>query len=346
MLFDDSHFKIRISHHISDFDPNEWDGLSGERPFQSYSWYQYGEQVMSDCLPTYILLYHEDKLIARASLWLIRNEPLPLPPGVMRRIAQYVLNRWPLLICRSPLSSLSGLILSDKEDKKKMLLVISETAFSIAKKQNASLLLFDFLSKAESYDWPHPFAVTSIPDPGTVMESQWGNMDEYLASGNKKNRNNYNRVAREAEKLGIKITRHTHFEQINDALNLIHNVEQKHGGLPNPWARAMIEHMTMVNGIFLTAALEEKIVGCGIVLEDNKTQTITLLGLAENTPFVYFMILYETLKIAFEHKVGLLRWGSGAYDVKQRLGFSLEDNDTIAIAAINPFFQKALQWSK
>jgi hypothetical protein len=40
----------------------------------------------------------------------------------------------------------------------------------------------------------------------------------------------------------------------------------------------------------------------------------------------------------------LLRWGSGAYDVKQRLGFSLEDNDSLVFTAVNPYLQKALQW--
>ena len=68
----------------------------------------------------------------------------------------------------------------------------------------------------------------------------------------------------------------------------------------------------------------------------------SILGLAEDIPYVYFMLVYESLKIAFEHNVRLLRWGSGAYDVKQRLGFSLEDNGSLLFAPVNPFLQKVL----
>jgi hypothetical protein len=70
----------------------------------------------------------------------------------------------------------------------------------------------------------------------------------------------------------------------------------------------------------------------------------TALGLAENVPYVYFMLIYESLKIAFERQIRLLRWGSGAYAVKQRLGFSLEDNHTILYATSNPVMQKMGQW--
>jgi len=70
----------------------------------------------------------------------------------------------------------------------------------------------------------------------------------------------------------------------------------------------------------------------------------SVLGLAEGIPYVYFMLVYESLKMAFEHKVGLLRWGSGADEAKQRLGFTFEDNDHLAFTAVNPFLQKILHW--
>jgi hypothetical protein len=66
--------------------------------------------------------------------------------------------------------------------------------------------------------------------------------------------------------------------------------------------------------------------------------------LAKDVPYVYFMLVYESLQMAFERRVRLLRWGSGAYDVKQRLGFSLEDNGSLVFTAVNPYLQKALQW--
>jgi hypothetical protein len=56
------------------------------------------------------------------------------------------------------------------------------------------------------------------------------------------------------------------------------------------------------------------------------------------------MLIYESLKLAFEHQIRLLRWGSGAYEVKQRLGFQKEDNSSILLATLNPFMQKIGQW--
>jgi predicted N-acyltransferase len=181
-------------------------------------------------------------------------------------------------------------------------------------------------------------------DPGTRMENCWKNMDDFLASGNKKDRQHYRRVVREAEKLGIKVDRHGRAENINTVLPLIRNVERDHGALPNPWACEMLENMQMVNSTLLTATIEGKLVGCGLIFEDNDAQMTSMLGLEKDIPYVYFMLVYESLKLAFEHKVRLLRWGSGAYDVKQRLGFSSEDNGSLVFTAVHPFVQKAVQW--
>ena len=43
-------------------------------------------------------------------------------------------------------------------------------------------------------------------------------------------------------------------------------------------------------------------------------------------------MLYSALKEAFEHNVRLVRFGSGAYDVKRRLGFHLEDTNHAIVA--------------
>ncbi|HEX9839909.1 MAG TPA: GNAT family N-acetyltransferase [Anaerolineales bacterium] len=340
-----SNFSVRTAFSVHEIDAGAWNQLSDRKPFQSHRWYVFGEQVMSDCRPIYLLAYADDTLIARASLWLVRNEPVPKMLGPLRRVAVAMLKRWPLLICRSPLAYTTGLVLADETRRPEILSEFAKASLIVASQQRASFVIFDYLSQANTRDWPRHFLVMSTPDPGTSMENRWASMDEYMASGRKKDRQHYKRVLREAEKLGIKIDRQVLAENIDEALPLIRNVERSHGALPNPWARHMLEHMEMVNGSFLTASTDKKLVGCGLVLEDNDSQMTSMLGLAENIPYVYFTLLYETLKLAFEHKVRLLRWGSGAYDVKQRLGFSFEDNGSLAFTAVNPYLQKILQWS-
>ena len=44
------------------------------------------------------------------------------------------------------------------------------------------------------------------------------------------------------------------------------------------------------------------------------------LGLEDDVPSGYFLLLYTALQEAFEHNVRLVRFGSGAYDVKRRMG--------------------------
>jgi len=274
---------------------------------------------------------------------LIRNEPLPKMNFVARKALTLLLKRFPLLICKSPLAFTGGVIFVDDENQSELASALSNAALSVARQQSASFVLFDYLSKTNAQNLSAPFRVISAANPGTVMENKWRSLDDYLAAGDKKDRQHYKRVMREAENLGIKISRHARVEKISDALNLIRSVERTHGALPNPWARPMLEQMEMVNGVFLTATINAQLVGCGLLLEDNHTQMTSLLGLAERVSYVYFMLVYESLKIAFEHQVSLLRWGSGAYAEKQRLGFSLEDNDALAFAASNPTLQNLIR---
>ena len=338
-----STINIKTAYSVYQIDPELWNQLSAGQPFQSHRWYAFGEQVMSDCLPVYLLAYADGALIGRASLWLVRNEPVPKMLGPLRGLAMRMIKRWPLLICRSPLSQTAGFAIAEDAKRPEILALFAENALVISREYRASFVIFDYLKKAYTQDWPEHFLVVSSLEPGMTMENRWTSMDEYLASVHKKDRQHYKRVLREGDKLGIKIECHKSAEQIDGALQLIRHVEHRHGALPNPWVHPMLEHMQMINGELLTATIDNRLVGCGLLLEDNDAQMTSTLGLAENVPYVYFMLAYESLKLAFEHKVHMLRWGSGAYDVKRRLGFSFEDNGSLAFAAVSIHWQKALR---
>jgi len=339
-------FNVRIFHSISEIDSAEWDQISGEQPFQSYRWYQYGEMAMSDCPPTYIFLDLNGRTVARAALWLVRSEPLPLPPGIFRNLFQSVLDRWPLLICRSPLSFLTGLILPEPHLVSAALQQFYRTAHTELQKQRGSFLIFDFLEKEvkDLPTWPSQFTKLIVSDPGTIMQNRWDNLDSYLASGNKKDRQHYKRSLREIEKQGIKISSYQKVPDPHTALNLMRNVEKKHGSPPNPWIPGMLENLEMINGTFLAAHRSDELIGCGLLFEDNHSQMTATLGLADDVPFLYFQLMYASLKDAFERKVKSMRWGSGAYEVKQRLGFELETNNNAAFTAANPILNALIKF--
>jgi hypothetical protein len=124
--------------------------------------------------------------------------------------------------------------------------------------------------------------------------------------------------------------------RISEALMLIRDVERRYGSAPNPWVAGMMEHLQLVGGTWLAAEIAGKLVGCELALQDNGAQVVTALGLADDAPHAYFALGYEDIRLAIETGAGALYWGSGAYDVKERLGFSLYPNNLVAFAGLGP----------
>jgi len=313
------------------------------RPFQSHRWYAFGERVMADCPPTYFLAYAGDDLVARAAFWRIADEPLPDLPPALRALAASLFRRWPLFICRSPLANTTGLVLRDGTGRADILSALGEAAIAEAPfgddtgRRGASVALFDYLEEEELQGWPPAFRPVTVSDPGAILENRWQDLDDFLASGNKKDRQHYKRTLRKAQELGIRLTKHAHAPDVEAALALIRAVERRHGNMPNPWARGLLENLACVNGAWLEARMGERLVGGGLLFEDNGAQMTTALGLAEDAPYVYFLLVYSSLEAAFEKKMRWLRWGSGAYEVKRRLGFTLERNNHAMLAGIGAF---------
>jgi predicted N-acyltransferase len=168
--------------------------------------------------------------------------------------------------------------------------------------------------------------------------------ESYLASLGKDERYHYRRAQRKAQEAGIVVERHERVPEIGKALALIRNIERKFASTPAPWTRAMLENLALVDATWLTASLGGRLVGCGLTLRDQDAQLHTALGLAEDdTPYVYFSLLYESLKIAFERGARQVRLGSGAYDIKRRLGAQVEKNNWIVAASPFVFVQMLLK---
>ena len=320
---------------IKEIDALAWDRLSGDIPFQSHRWYTFGERVLFDCLPIYLLAYDKNTLVARASMWLVRNEPLPKMPRPLKLLVTALVKRWPLLICRSPMANTSGIIVEGNLQREAIFAALTTAAIAQARQKQASIVLFDFLSETEMREWPSDFVKLKMPSPGTILKNRWQSLEQFLADGNKKDRQHYKRTLREAAKLGIHVTQHKVVHEMDSALALIRKVEDRYSSSYNPWMRALLENIEMINGTWLEAYIDKKLVGCGLILEDQNVQLTTGLGLEDNIPYVYFLLIYASLEAAFTKKVELLRWGTGAYEIKRRLGFELEQNNNSVLFGAN-----------
>jgi CelD/BcsL family acetyltransferase involved in cellulose biosynthesis len=211
----------------------------------------------------------------------------------------------------------------------KALPALAQAAQEEFKRQRCSFLLIDYLltEQLKYPSWPAGFEPITVTEPGTYLPIEWVSFEAYLKAGNKKDRQHYKNSLRDAEEYGLTLTKQKTVPDVDAALALIENVSIWHGSAPNPWTRGLLENFSMIDGTWLEIHKGGKLVGCGAVVRDNKFQLATALGLEDDVPGGYFLLLYTALQEAFEHDVRLVRFGSGAYDVKRRLGFHLEDTN-------------------
>lgn len=343
MRSDQTDLQIKTYLQIANIGAEVWDQLGTFQAFQGYRWYAYAERAMAGCRPFYILVFENQKLVGRAAFYLVPNEPIPVKSRFLRIFSSIFFRRWPLFICRSPFSGLPGLVLAETDSRGKILSEIGSACLTQARQWKSSFVFFDFIEQESSGQWPSPFRSISMSDPGTVLDMRWTDFETYLAHLGKDERYHYRRVQRKAQELGILVERHRTVPNVEQALALIQNVERKFDADPFPWTRTMLENLDGIDAIWITASVAGRLVGCGLTLRDRDGQLDTALGLADDVPYVYFSLLYESLKIAFESGVDSLRLGSGAYEVKHRLGSRLETNNAIVVASPSVILQKVLE---
>src|SRR5688500_9432340 len=313
---------------IHEIDPQVWDRIVARRGFQSHHWYQFGERAMKECEPTYLIAWNGDTPVASAALFKVHNEPLPLPE-VARRFMASVLKHKPLLVCRSPLADTSALLLPGEPLRDEALSVLAKAAQQEFKKQRCSFLVFDFLltEQLRYRGWPQGYEPLTVSEPGTYMPIEWDSFETYLKTRTENEHQYFKKSLREAEENGLVLSRHKDVPDIETALRLVENVSIWQGSAANPWMRGLLTNFSMIDGTWLQIHKDEKLVGCGAVMRDNRFQLTTAFGLEDDVPGGYFLLLYAALQEAFEHNVRLIRFGSGAYDVKRMLGMHLEDTN-------------------
>jgi predicted N-acyltransferase len=345
-------FEIQVANSVEEIGAETWDCLSGGRPFASYRWYRYGEAVLDDDTPIYIVLSQQGEPAARSTLWLRRKEQFPIASKIIRRSLEVLLQYWPLLVCQAPLADTPGLILpQDQSLHSKALRTIAQVAKNQAQQYRCSLLVFDYLEEQEAKrnKWPRDFMPITVSDPGTHLPIVWPDFDSYLEHLAKSVRKDYRRHCNRATDLGIKvkskrITQPLDEAILNQAIVLIRNVEKNHNMPPNPWARAMLENAHMVDAYWLTAEKEDVLVGCGLLLGDENAVEMKLLGLDYQVKYAYFQIIYAALRLAVSRGIHALQGGSGAYEMKQRLGFQLRTNNHVVLTGRGPLFEQYFRW--
>jgi hypothetical protein len=131
---------------------------------------------------------------------------------------------------------------------------------------------------------------------------------------------------------------------LDQAQQLFHNVEAHHNTTSRSWKRRILEHVDMVDFIWLTAEIENELVGCGLLLGDNNTYSLALLGLNYDIQYTYFQLVYAAIRAAIERGAKALRGGTDAYELKERLGFTKEPNNYMKFYARSHLIRVAIPW--
>jgi predicted N-acyltransferase len=310
--------------------------------FASYQWYRFGEVVLADDLPIYLILASAGEPVARATFWLKRRETLPISSRWLRRVVAEILGRWPLLACRSPLSSTSGLVFLKPSLRDVALKTIVRHARELAEQFRTSVLLFDYLDR-DDLDWPvwqNDFVTVPDLQPGTYLPLGWSDFESYLSHLDKKQRYNVRRNYRLVADEEIEIRAYRTVADVDSAMELHERVNARYGSPTDPWMRGVMEHAGMVDAVWLAAEKEGRLVGCELMLGDRGSWVVMGLGLDHSVKNVYFALGYEDIRCAIERGGRVLRWGAGTYEVKRRLGFKPESNSNIVFGSRWPALRR------
>jgi predicted N-acyltransferase len=331
-------FDARVVHSVAEIGQEPWDRMAGSRPFASYRWHLFGETVLADNLPLYVVLFWQGEPRACGAFWLRRNEPLPIPSGLMRKAVGSLLRRWPLLLCQAPLVDASGLMLPDDDQRDEAVAVIARIAREQARALGASFAACIYLGPREAHlaGWPYPFGAVELPEPGTCLQISWPDFESYVSHLSKTARKDYRRHRNRAADLGVEVEAHSEVTEPEQALALVRNVEERHDTMPDPWAPAALVNAAMVDATWLAARIEGRLVACGLLLRDGEGGVLKFLGLDYDVPFVYFRLVYAALQAAIESGCRFLIGGAGAYDMKRRLGFEPVDTNYAVFAGRGP----------
>lgn len=335
-------YTIKVINSVEMVSPLEWDRLGKGVPFASHRWYRYGEAVLINDKPYYLIVMDGDHQVARATLWLRKEEALPVSSRLVSKGINQIFARWPLLNCSSPLATTGGLILPDSADAADMLSLMMKELREIMQREQVSFVTFDFLNgkQSDQIEARSEMLPIALPEQGTQLQIRWSTFEDYLKILSKNDRKSYKRAVRKAERLGITVRALPKVNEIDTAMNLITAHDERYKTLTLPWARLMLEKAPMVDAIWLAAYVGEKLIACGLLLGDQGTWLATGLGRDHNYDYAYFVLGYEAIRHVIESHGKTLRWGTGAYEYKKRLGFELEDNHFVCFQARNP----AIDW--
>ena len=306
--------------------PDEWDAVSGGRPFTQHRWLRLAEAVLADHRPWYLVVRRDGRLAAAATGSIehrLQNPALDARFGALVR-------RWPFLQIRVPMTPTAGLLVAEKPDEDAHLPELLATVRAAAAEERFAFCLVDHLP----LDHPvlaAPHGFTELPWlPDTRLLLPWTSFEEYLASLSSKRRREIGRLSRRAAAEGIVVEPLAPAPEHAPTLDrLVANVLRRHGATysfrPDLFGRAAAvigDDLTL-----LAAHRHGRLVGCIALLRCGDDLDVRWIGRDyEHTAdtAVYHALLAACVRAGIAAGARRLGFGAAAYDAKRQFGVTIE----------------------
>ena len=322
--------------------PEEWDALSGDRPFAAHRWLRLAEAVITDYRPRYLLVRRQGRLVAAAMGALEHRLQNP----VLDARFGWLVRRSPFFLISVPLTSTCGLLVDDSPDPQAELAELLRAVRAVTRKEGFRFSIIDHLTLR------HPAIAAQrnfcqlawLPD--VHLDLRWATFDEYLDDLPRKKRHEIKRTQRHSEREGIVVSPLVPTPEHAPTLDrLVANLVQRHGGTrrfqPDLFGRAAA---VLGSDLTLLAAhLDSRLVGCVSLLRCDDVIDVRWIGRDyERTTgtAVYPALLTACVRTAIASGAGRLHFGAAAYATKKHYGVTLEPR-TRLFAARSP----AVTWA-
>lgn len=336
---------------IDQVDPQTWATITAGYPFAGCIWYRFGEAVLQG-QGYYAIVYDGSTPVGGAAFLAYYREQTDIKNKLVYDALQFYLSRFPLLVCRtSPTTNWRGFFLPpDKALHHEVLAEINKAAKEVARRVRASFLLTDYLEESDidTLDWGDFTPLKGYLEQGMIMHIEWDTFDEFLAAQRKRSKSfarRYRTHTEEAAALGVKVVFEPKPVHLERAEELFHIIENKYGHFPYPYARAVLESVSLLPDIaHMTAYLDDKLILSELMLYDATTQVCTpaMFGRDQDVPFAYFLTRYEMIRHAIEHFHAKTWVGStGAVHFKDQTGFVPDPRNNLVFYPNSAFSRMA-----
>ncbi len=312
--------------------------------YYTYEWFKTLEVSKPfRIIPKYITAYDENEIIAVApcfiqytSQYFTLEDAYPMIRRLRKTLNHLGFSYSPPLLCYSPCSFHSNILLEEESNNIRIFKIISRTIDDICKEQRILISSFPYVSEFNTLlmNNLYKFGYHKIPFLlSTYLDIKWSSFDEYLACMKKKIRSLIRRQIKKNRESGITI------EQINDFYSLSQTLAELHSNLYFKYrAKASLLHPLFFEKLseyaknnvrLFIAKKKDKIIGFSLYLMYNKIWHFYIAGFDYNyitkNDYTYFNIaFYEPIKDAIEEGVKRIHFRPSSLQAKLKRGCNLE----------------------